>query len=125
MLIKQLQEQHYRQYMQQVYQQQMESQASQAILATKTDEQIAQQLDAVVHLGEEDPPEPLEGEDHDGDGQSKDVDHECSDECGYCCDEDNGKSWMKMRFKADINGHKKMFENICSCASLHVDQKRA
>lgn len=106
-LVKQLQEQHYRQYMQQVYQQQMESQAGQCLAdnsssscsTTVTETFNAQmpvvedQTAAVTQVTEQLAAMSTAADDTQEQQQqqqaAEDEDHECTEQCGYCCDEDD------------------------------------
>jgi hypothetical protein len=97
-LVRQLQEQHYYQYMQQVYQQQMENQASNAILNQQQSTAV-NLVNGLSGLKLEDASQETEDT---GDNDDDDIidehcaeeDHECTDECGYCQDEDGKKTFL-------------------------------
>jgi len=102
-LIRQLQEQHYYQYMQQVYQQQMENQANalnnvenyNSVNPNTTVDSIDMTTLKISEEGLTDEvlenPDDNEGAETEENGQddSNDgEDHECTDECGFCADDD-------------------------------------
>lgn len=93
-LIRQLQEQHYYQYMQQVYQQQMETQAntlnSPILSSAPTTETLDMSTLNLSDKVDESEEKGTETEDFGKDDSNDDIEdeHECTDECGFCADDD-------------------------------------
>merc|ERR1719295_1863750 len=116
-LVKQLQEQHYRQYMQQVYQQQMESQAGQCLADNSSSSSTTTMTEMYAQIPVEDPAaaaaagsvsqvteqlaslttaDESSSQQHQLQQTVEEEDHECSDE--YYCDEDDvppANMWTK------------------------------